>query len=67
LLICTGHGSLGNLPSLSYGSVYMKLWHGLCGLDNDPHPGVAIMSQNVTNHIKNQVKYRLICTIFYKI
>ncbi|XP_011498096.1 PREDICTED: regulatory-associated protein of mTOR isoform X1 [Ceratosolen solmsi marchali] len=51
-----GHSSLGNLPSLSYGSVYMKLWHGLCGLDNDPHPGVAIMSQNVTNHIRSQIK-----------
>ncbi|XP_058791281.1 regulatory-associated protein of mTOR isoform X2 [Phymastichus coffea] len=51
-----GHSSLGNLPSLSYGSVYMKLWHGLCGLDNDPHPGVAIMAQKVTNHIRNQVK-----------
>lgn len=51
-----GHSSLGNLPSLSYGSVYMKLWHGLCGLDNDPHPSVAIMAQKVTNHIRNQVE-----------
>ncbi|KAG7209721.1 hypothetical protein KM043_011355 [Ampulex compressa] len=51
-----GHSSLGNLPSLSYGSVYMKLWHGLCGLDNDPHPAVGAMSQKVTNHIRNQVK-----------
>ncbi|XP_043280905.1 regulatory-associated protein of mTOR isoform X2 [Venturia canescens] len=51
-----GHSSLGNLPSLSYGSVYMKLWYGLCSLDNDPHPIVASMSQKVTNHIRNQVK-----------
>ncbi|XP_012256997.1 regulatory-associated protein of mTOR isoform X2 [Athalia rosae] len=51
-----GHTSLGNLPSLSYGSVYMKLWHGLCSLDSDPHPSVASMSQKVTNHIRNQVK-----------
>ncbi|KAJ8681855.1 hypothetical protein QAD02_017647 [Eretmocerus hayati] len=51
-----GHSSLGNLPSLSFGSVYMKLWHGLCGLDNDPYPGVGSMSQKVTNHIRNQVK-----------
>ncbi|KAK9301643.1 hypothetical protein QLX08_006065 [Tetragonisca angustula] len=51
-----GHSSLGNLPSLSYGSVYMKLWHGLCSLDSDPHPAVATMSQKVTNHIRNQVK-----------
>ncbi|KAK2586076.1 hypothetical protein KPH14_008365 [Odynerus spinipes] len=51
-----GHSSLGNLPSLSYGSVYMKLWHGLCNLDNDPHPAVAAMAQKVTNHIRRQVK-----------
>ncbi|XP_015588597.1 regulatory-associated protein of mTOR isoform X3 [Cephus cinctus] len=51
-----GHSSLGNLPSLSYGSVYMKLWHGLCSLDNDPHPGVAAMSQKVTMNIRSQVK-----------
>ncbi|RLU18249.1 hypothetical protein DMN91_008605 [Ooceraea biroi] len=51
-----GHSSLGNLPSLSYGSVYMKLWHGLCSLDNDPHPAVGAMSQKVTNHIRNKMK-----------
>lgn len=51
----TGHTSLGNLPSLSYGSVYMKLWHGLCNLDNDPHPAVGAMSHKVTNHIRNKV------------
>lgn len=55
VLLFLGHSSLGNLPSLSYGSVYMKLWHGLCSLDNDPHPAVASMSQKVTNHIRNQV------------
>ncbi|XP_019699169.1 regulatory-associated protein of mTOR isoform X1 [Harpegnathos saltator] len=51
-----GHSSLGNLPSLSYGSVYMKLWHGLCNLDNDPHPVVGAMSHRVTNHVRNKVK-----------
>lgn len=51
-----GHASIGNLPSLSYGSVYMKLWHGLCSLDSDPHPSVAAMSQKVTNHIRKQVR-----------
>ncbi|XP_012221009.1 regulatory-associated protein of mTOR isoform X6 [Linepithema humile] len=51
-----GHNSLGNLPSLSYGSVYMKLWHGLCNLDNDPHPAVGVMSQKITNHIRIKVK-----------
>ncbi|XP_069683368.1 regulatory-associated protein of mTOR [Periplaneta americana] len=51
-----GHGQLGNLPSLSYGSIYMKLWHGLVTLDQDPHPGVRHMSHTVTNHIRDQVK-----------
>ncbi|XP_014472593.1 PREDICTED: regulatory-associated protein of mTOR isoform X3 [Dinoponera quadriceps] len=51
-----GHSSLGNLPSLSYGSVYMKLWHGLCSLDNDPHPVVGAMSYKVTNHVRNKMK-----------
>lgn len=54
-LFIAGHSSLGNLPSLSYGSVYMKLWHGLCNLDNDPHPVVGAMSQKITNHIRNKV------------
>lgn len=54
-LFIAGYNSLGNLPSLSYGSVYMKLWHGLCNLDNDPHPAVGAMSQKITNHIRNKV------------
>lgn len=55
VLLIAGHSSLGNLPSLSYGSVYMKLWHGLCNLDNDPHPVVGSMSHKVTNHVRNKV------------
>lgn len=48
--------SLGTLPILAYGSVYMKLWHGLTNLDTDPHPAVAHMSCVVTNYIRNQIK-----------
>lgn len=48
--------SLGTLPTLAYGSVYMKLWHGLSNLDTDPHPQVAQMSCLVTGYIRNQVK-----------
>lgn len=33
----------------------MKLWHGLCSLDNDPHPVVGAMSYKVTNHVRNKV------------
>ncbi|PSN48417.1 Regulatory-associated protein of mTOR [Blattella germanica] len=51
-----GHGQLSSLPSLSYGSIYMKLWHGLTTLDLDPHPNVRHMSHTVTNYIRDQVK-----------
>lgn len=57
----TGHyglgpgSSLGTLPTLAYGSVYMKLWNGLTNLDTDPHPAVVQMSNVVTNYIRNQV------------
>ncbi|GFG29093.1 hypothetical protein Cfor_00263 [Coptotermes formosanus] len=51
-----GHGQLSNLPNLSYGSIYMKLWHGLTTLDLDPHPCVRLMAHTVTNHIRDQVK-----------
>lgn len=49
--------SLGTLPTLAYGSVYMKLWNGLGNLDSDPHPQVAQMSSVVTGHIRNQVLF----------
>lgn len=48
--------SLGTLPILAYGSVYMKLWNGLTNLDTDPHPAVAQLSCVVTNYIRNQIK-----------
>ncbi|KAJ9585619.1 hypothetical protein L9F63_002589, partial [Diploptera punctata] len=51
-----GHGQLSNLPSFSYGSIYMKLWHGLSMLNLDPHPNVRHMSHIVTNYIRDQVK-----------
>lgn len=52
-----GHaGSLGTLPGLSYGSVYMKLWAGLCTLDQDPHPEVSELAKVVTSYIRNQIK-----------
>ena len=56
MIFGAGHTSSGNLPSLSYNSVYMKLWTGLCALENDPYPGVATLAQKVTGHIRNQVK-----------
>ncbi|GLG94261.1 Regulatory-associated protein of mTOR [Gryllus bimaculatus] len=55
--ICSlGHSTLSSLPALAYGSIYMKLWHGLTAMDTDPHPGVSHMSHTVTNYIRDQVK-----------
>ncbi|KAK5640922.1 hypothetical protein RI129_009469 [Pyrocoelia pectoralis] len=50
------HGSLGALPYVAYGSVYLKIWAGLCSLETDPHPQVAQMCTVVTTYIRNQVK-----------
>ncbi|XP_063240592.1 LOW QUALITY PROTEIN: regulatory-associated protein of mTOR [Bacillus rossius redtenbacheri] len=50
-----GHSALSSLPSVSYGSIYMKLWHGLTALDADPFPEVVQMSRCVTNHIRDQL------------
>ncbi|XP_072382819.1 regulatory-associated protein of mTOR [Diabrotica undecimpunctata] len=49
-------GSLSTLSSLSYGSVYMKIWSALSSLENDPHPEVAQMCCTVTGHIRALVK-----------
>ncbi|KAF5293532.1 hypothetical protein FQA39_LY03017 [Lamprigera yunnana] len=50
------HGSLGTLPYVTYGSVYIKIWAGLCNLETDPHPQVAQMCTVITTYIRNQVK-----------
>lgn len=50
------HGSLGALPSVAYGSVYIKIWAGLCSLETDPHPQVAQICSVITNFVRNQVK-----------
>ncbi|XP_050315215.1 regulatory-associated protein of mTOR [Anthonomus grandis grandis] len=49
-------GSLGTLPGLGYGSVYMKIWMALCQLENDPYPEVSQMCLTVTGHIRALVK-----------
>nr|CAD7444287.1 unnamed protein product [Timema bartmani] len=46
--------SHSSLPSLSYGSIYMKLWHGLATMDLDPHHGVRHMSRIITSHVRDQ-------------
>lgn len=49
-------GSLGTLPGLAYGSVYMKIWAALCTLETDPHPEVSKMCSVVTGYIRKQIK-----------
>lgn len=50
------HSSLINLSTISYGSVYTKVWERLCALENDPYPGVIDMAKKVTDYIRSQVK-----------
>ncbi|KAF7273223.1 hypothetical protein GWI33_014074 [Rhynchophorus ferrugineus] len=49
-------GSLGTLPGLGYGSVYMKIWMALCQLENDPFPEVSYMCLTITGYIRSLVK-----------
>ncbi|KAJ3644718.1 hypothetical protein Zmor_022428 [Zophobas morio] len=49
-------GSLGTLPGLGYGSIYMKIWDALCMLESDPHPEVESMCKTITKHIAAKVK-----------
>lgn len=49
-------GSLGTLPGLAYGSVYMKIWGALCYLETDPHPEVAKMCSTVMSYVRKHIK-----------
>lgn len=49
-------GSLGTLPGLGYGSVYMKIWTALCQSESDPCPDVAEMCLTLTTYIRSLVK-----------
>ncbi|KAJ8928348.1 hypothetical protein NQ314_019078 [Rhamnusium bicolor] len=49
-------GSLGTLPGLGYGSVYMKMWNALRLLETDPHPEIAQMCCTVTGYIRGVAK-----------
>ncbi|XP_060522953.1 regulatory-associated protein of mTOR [Cylas formicarius] len=51
-------GSLGTLPGLGYGSVYMKIWTALGQLEADPHPDVSRMCCAVTESIRKLVRER---------
>lgn len=55
-MLSSHSGSLGTLPGLAYGSVYMKIWGALCYLETDPHPEVAKMCSIVTGFVRKHTK-----------
>ncbi|XP_028167596.1 regulatory-associated protein of mTOR [Ostrinia furnacalis] len=42
------------LPSIGFGSVYMKLWSTLCAMSREPHPQVGQMAADIIAYIANQ-------------
>lgn len=44
-----------SLPSIGFGSVYMKLWNILCVMSKEPHPQISQMATDIINYISNQV------------
>lgn len=40
--------------TIGFGSIYMKLWHGLMCLCRDPHPDVAQLAQKLIDYIVTQ-------------
>lgn len=54
-----GNLCISTISSLSYGSVYMKIWIALCGMETDPHSEIAQMCCTITGHIKSLVKVNI--------
>ncbi|XP_047024257.1 regulatory-associated protein of mTOR [Helicoverpa zea] len=44
-----------SLPSIGFGSVYMKLWNILTAMAREPHPQISQMANDIINYIANQV------------
>ncbi|XP_075973067.1 regulatory associated protein of MTOR complex 1 [Anticarsia gemmatalis] len=44
-----------SLPSIGFGSVYMKLWNTLTSMAREPHPQISQMANDIINYISNQV------------
>ncbi|CAH0701504.1 unnamed protein product [Spodoptera exigua] len=49
------HAAALALPSIGFGSVYMKLWNILTMMSREPHPQVSQMANEIINYIANQV------------
>ncbi|CAF4953606.1 unnamed protein product [Pieris macdunnoughi] len=48
------HHSL-SLPTIGFGSVYMKLWSSVCAMCREPHPSLAQMADDIVGHVADQV------------
>ncbi|CAB3223509.1 unnamed protein product [Arctia plantaginis] len=44
-----------SLPTIGFGSVYMKLWNTLTTMAREPHPQISQMANDIINYISNQV------------
>lgn len=44
-----------SLPSIGFGSVYMKLWNILTAMSREPHPQISQVANEIINYISNQV------------
>ncbi|KAJ8727816.1 hypothetical protein PYW08_016201 [Mythimna loreyi] len=44
-----------SLPSIGFGSVYMKLWSILTTMAREPHPQISQVATDIINYIANQV------------
>lgn len=47
---------MASLPSAAFGSIYQKLWVGLTGMEQDPHPAASQMAKQVMEYIREQVQ-----------
>lgn len=54
LPLARAHSALA-LPTIGFGSVYMKLWHTLTALVREPHPQVAQMAADIVAYVADQV------------
>ena len=54
------------LSSLSFSTIYVKIWQGLLQMEKDPYLEVANMAKLVTDFIRNKVaNFLFICHIIF--
>lgn len=52
----SGHTGSLQLPVISFGSIYMKLWQGMKQLERDPYPSVREMCHRVLEKVRAQAR-----------